>query len=407
MKKIALILAAVMLLACAAGCDNNSSKATATGAPLSTTAAVPPAVETKENIWLLEPEYTSVFVGQAMSASAGMFEGKLGVYVTDDTGVTKCGYVSADGGFAIDPVFGQVNRFSYGYASAVSHIGDPDFGVIDEHGNFVSPADFSYIGQFGANGLAPAIYADTNKYGYINTKGELAIMPVYDLASHFVDGYALTTTFDDDFKATYGFIGTDGKLLGDKTYLLAQNFSEGYAAVWEGKDFASAKAGYIGTDGTYVIEPQFKTAGAFAEGLAPAVPADGELYGFIDATGKFVIEPQFVYTNGFSDGLAMVGVKNDDGTVTEGYIDATGKFVIDPIYYGCQNFRDGYASVATKELFESGTGVKIILDRNGNVVVGEDLVLEDGVTIASVCYGNVVVAAKDGKFGIIRLADVE
>ena len=407
MRKFALILAAVLLLTSAAGCNKTPSTGTGVGTPITTTAAAPLDIDTTENVWLLEPEYTALFIGQELSTNVGMFEGKLGVYVTDDKGDTKCGYVSENGGFAIEPAYGQVQRFSNGYAAAVFHSGSANFGVIDETSGFVSPREFASIGNFAENGLAPAKLTGTDKFGYINTKGEFAIMPLYDMASDFVDGYALTTVFDKNMSATYGFVDEAGELLGKQNYILAQSFSEGYAAVWIGKDFASAKAGFIDTDGKMAIDAQFRAVGSFKDGLAPAVPADGELYGFIDTTGAFVIEPQFVYTPGFSDGLAMVAVRNADGSITEGYIDTTGAFVIEPIYYSCQSFRDGYASVSTKELYESGTGIKIIIDRNGNRIVNEDLLLPDGTSIASTCYGNIVIAAKDGKYGILRLADVE
>jgi len=405
MKKIALVLAFLMILAMFSGCDN-----TVVSPPVVDPPVVEPPVtsgEPTDYTWLLDPTYSSVFIGQVITANTGMFEGKIGVYVTDDQGVSRCGYVSEDGGFALEPNFGELTRFSGGYAAAVPLQGVANYGVIDENGKFVSAQDFSTIGVFGENGFAPAMVSGTNKYGYIDHTGSFKIAPLYDMASPFSDGYALVATFDTDtMKATYGFLDSEGKVLNDATYILAQSFTEGLAPVWIGEDFASSLAGFIDTDGNMAIEAQFKTVGNFSGGLAPAVPADGELYGFINTDGEFVIEPQFVYTPGFSEGLAVVAVRNDSGDITEGYIDSTGTFVIEPKYHSCQSFRDGYASVATKAQFESGMGVKIILDKNGNVVVGEDLMLEDGVTIASVCYGNVVVCAKDGKFGLVRLADV-
>ncbi len=394
MKKIALMLAFIMILSLFSGCN---------------TVEEPPVtkIDTTAHAWLLEPTYASVFIGQVLTSNTGMFEGKIGVYVTDELGVSRCGYVSENGGFAIEPEFGQLTRFSGGYASAVSLHGVPKFGVIDETGKFVSGQKFSSIGTFGENGLAPAMLSETNQYGYIDHAGNFKIAPLYDMANPFSDGYALTATMDmETLKATYGFIDENGGLLGDTTYILAQSFTEGLAPVWVGDDFATSLAGFIDTDGNMAIEAKFKTVGNFSGGLAPAVPADGELYGFINTSGEFVIEPQFLYTPGFSEGLAVVGVKNDADEIVEGYIDTTGAYVIEPKYYSCQSFRDGYASVSTKAQFESGMGVKIILDKNGNVVVNEDLVLEDGVTIASVCYGNVVVCAKDGKFGLMRLKDI-
>ncbi len=364
-------------------------------------------VNKEENSWLLEPVYPNVFIGSVFGANTGMFEGKLGVYLTDDYGIPRCGYVSENGGFAIEPNFGQVQRFVGGYAGAVQLQGVSNFGVIDEKGNFTSGLDFSSIGIFGDNGLAPAKLAGTDKYGFIDHKGNFEILPLFDMANQFVDGYALVIDINDEtLAATYGFADDKGEILGDTTYILAQSFSEGYAAVWSGEEFKDSLAGFIDTTGEYAIEPIFRTVGNFSEGLAYAVAADGDKYGYIDKTGEFVIEPQFLYTSGFSDGLAMVAVQGEDGEVLEGYINTDGEFVIEPQYYGAQPFRDGYASVATKAQYEAGLGQKCIIDRNGNVVVGEDLKLDEETYIASICYGNIVVAVKNDKYGIIRLKDV-
>jgi len=392
MKKFAIFLAVLMLLVTITGCNNTTPKQ--------------PSIDTTQNAWLLQPEYSSMYIGQMLNANTGMFEGKLAIYIVDENGVSRCGYVSENGGFAIEPNYGQLTRFSEGYAAAVPLQGVPNYGVIDEKGTFVTAQQFSSIGTF-SDGLASAMLTGTNKHGFINTKGEFAILPMYDMANPFSDGYALVATFDEDtLTASYGFIDKKGEPLSEETYLLAQSFSDQLAAVWVGSDYATARAGFINPKGEYVIEPQFKTVGSFADGLAPAVAADGDLYGFIDKTGAFVIEPQFVYTTGFSEGLAMVGVETDSGEILEGYIDTTGAFVVEPQYYSCQQFRNGYASVATKAQYESGLGIKIIIDKHGNVVAGEDLVLEDGVTIASICYGNIVIVAKDGKYGLMRLKDV-
>ncbi len=391
MRKISLLLAMLMLLTFVAGCNTQQT----------------PKVNKDENSWLIEPIYPNVFISSIFGANTGMFEGKLGVYLTDDYGIPRCGYVSENGGFAIEPNFGQVQRFVGGYAGAVKLQGVSNFGVIDAKGNFTSPLDFSAIGIFGENGLAAAKLAGTDKYGYIDSKGNFEIMPLYDMAHQFVDGYALVVNIDDDdLSATYGFIDEEGNLLADTTYILAQGFSEGLAAVWSGEEFKDSLAGFIDASGEYVIEPIFRTVGNFSEGLAYAVSKDSDLYGFIDSTGEFVIEPSFLYTTGFSDGLAMVAVENEDGEVLEGYINKEGEFVIEPQYYGAQPFRNGYASVATQAQYNAGAGQKCIIDRNGNVVVGEDMKLDEETYISGLCYGNVVVAVKNGKFGVIRLKDV-
>jgi hypothetical protein len=93
--------------------------------------------------------------------------------------------------------------------------------------------------------IVPFYSAINDKYGYENDKGEVVIVPKYDLA------YAL---------------------------------DEGMAAVR-----LNGKYGYIDKNGKEIVSPRYDNTWKFIGGFA-AVKSDGK-YGFIDKRGKEVIRP--------------------------------------------------------------------------------------------------------------------
>ena len=138
----------------------------------------------------------------------------------------------------------------------------------------------------------------------------------------------------------WGYIDTRGEVVIDPKFLGAQDFSEGLAGV---RIRSHDAWGFINRKGRTVITPQFDGVGRFVDGLCPA--RKGELWGYIDTDGNWAIEPKFAEVGDFSEGLAAARIDQ-----YWGYINPQGRWVIHP------RFDDGsdYGSTTDPAPFERG-----------------------------------------------------
>ena len=162
--------------------------------------------------------------------------------------------------------------------------------------------------------LSPKQGSAPTTYGYLNEAGEVVIPAKYTFASPFGENLGAVATGDPQ-SWEWGFINTAGKVVIDFKFSYAGQFSEGLASVG-----LSGKCGYIDNKGAIAVQPQYDTCGDFAEGLA--LIRQGSKWGFIDKQGNMRISPQFRGASGFRAGLAVV--EPDSGY---GYVDTNGKLV--------------------------------------------------------------------------------
>lgn len=209
-------------------------------------------------------------------------------------------------------------------------------------------------------------------YGYLNTRGELAIPMIYDYAEDFSEGYALVakgetyawgrTWIDTEPALTkvisnWGFIDNTGKEAIPLIYKSANSFSEGLAFVVT----SSYERGYIDREGNLVINTAgYFYEGSFSEGRASVKKDD--TYGFIDKQGELVIPCIYDAASHFSDGLSSAKFNGKCG-----YIDRNGEVVIPFIYDSAYPFSEGYALVIKgdkKGYINKQGNMTIILDEN-------------------------------------------
>ncbi len=190
------------------------------------------------------------------------------------------------------------------------------------------------------------IMSKNNKNGYINTKGEWVIQPIFDSVYNFIDGLARV-----ELNGKYGYIDTRGDWVIQPTFDFIGRFNEGLASAR-----LNNKQGFIDKKGNWVIKPIFDDAMYFNEGLA-SVKLNGK-YGYIDTKGDWVIQPAFDNSWYFNEGLAIVVLNNKSG-----FVDKKGNWVIQPIYdFFIAGFNEGLANVKLN-------GKWGFIDKKGNWVI--------------------------------------
>jgi len=133
-----------------------------------------------------------------------------------DTKDRVTGYINREGEFAFTvPIVAEYHDddwsrlfatdFKGGYALIQTSLEPPVWRVINNRGEYVSD-ELSIFGAYAfADGLS-CVRATNGKYGYINTKGERVIAPVFDSASSFCRGYARII-----YQGRDGLINTEGE----------------------------------------------------------------------------------------------------------------------------------------------------------------------------------------------------
>lgn len=252
---------------------------------------------------------------------------------------------------------------------AVKNLDNNKYGFLDTEGNlkidFVWFASDAFTDPRFNNGTCIVRRQDNNvnRFYIIDREGkELALPVTYSYVTNFVDGRAMAVSTVGG-KSSFFFIDKTGKQIFPA---LARSpkmnsskpeapcpFSEGLSAFY---DVVSGKWGFFDTTGKIVIPATYSKVGNFTEGLAAVLVTSANetspTWGFIDKTGKMVIEPKFaVRPSDFFEGLAVVLKQNDKYCA----IDKTGMFVGNE-YKSMSPFHQGYAFVVVP----GPTGVTII-----------------------------------------------
>lgn len=210
---------------------------------------------------------------------------------------------------------------------------------------------YSKLGSFH-DGLA-LVQRDYNSWGYIDIEGNEVIPCIYkgtENGNHgfdFSEGMAVVINWDDK----YGFINTKGEMVIKPQFQKAGSFSEGIASV-----FMDGKLNFIGKDGKYIEElsnkfiwdfninsnlPQFKNG--ICEVHIPKKEPSGGVFAdiiYIDKQGNQVEKPkESVKTETY------VRYYKDDKV---GYKDRIGNIIVPAKYTTLGDFSCGVA-VATLE----------------------------------------------------------
>ncbi|WP_438495064.1 WG repeat-containing protein [Paenibacillus sp. IHBB 3054] len=318
-------------------------------------------------------------------------------------------------------------EFHHGLLLAVQ--ADGDLVYYDRTGKqaFILPEGIVPVTDF-AEQRAVVKDSATGRYGYINTKGIVAIPCQYASAGNLSGGVAhvvlaegagealidragkVVTTLTEKYSSEFyfsdglalayapkdgkiGFINTSGKLVIPYQYTEARGYSQGLALVKN----SAGLYGYINTAGKTVIPFKYKEGSDFSEGLASVKNAKGK-WGFINKQGELSLPYQYENTGDFSEGLASV--YNPAGKV--GFINKQGKLVIGYQKYNrAFSFKEGIALVGISNPADNSKDKYGYINTKGELLTkliytGESSSFSGGYAVGMTAQGTGYILTKQG-----------
>lgn len=239
----------------------------------------------------------------------------------------KWGIMDASGKVLFNPNYDHLSKFSGG--CAVAKIGSAWFILYPDGKVYQLQQQFKGLKEFN-EGMAAFTGLD-GRSGFINTKGEIIIQPIYKNVGHFSNGLAWVR----DFSGKVGFIDKKGKLVIQSKYDVVTPFDPiaKRATARIGKQTLILKE-----DGTEIITSVNITIKKFVGGVALA--SEAGRWGYLDKDGKWLVSPKYENAYDFSYGIGVVELGGFWGIVG-----ADGKILLEPTYSKITEFKNGYANV--------------------------------------------------------------
>jgi len=260
----------------------------------------------------------------------------------------KAGLINrTTGEVVVDYLYDAIWRFNDGLCRVIKDMKSNQYSFIDKTGAEIIPplTQYDFVDDF-SEGLA--LVKSNDKFGYIDTTGDLVIPLKYTGANRFKESLAAVILFipnsDDQFGVLrYGFIDKSGREVVPFRYRHVQDFKDGLAIVCV-KDGEDYKYGFIDKTSEVVIPIMYDwldtyfidglcCAGIFTE-IERFIDRDGiervkldKKYGFINKKGEWKIQPKYRSVGCFYKGLCRVGINGK-----KGLINRNGKIVLPIIY---------------------------------------------------------------------------
>jgi len=254
-------------------------------------------------------------------------------------------------------------------------------GFIDSIGKIIIPCHFAYVRWF-SNGLAIASL-DGLTYGFINQKGEFVIQPKFKLnfsplslyplkvlklndstkelrslisEYSFADNRAL---YYDIEKNRFGYINTKGDVVIQPTYLVATRFKQNHSVAVISLDttnWENTRMGIIDINGTMVVPDKYYRLSRLSDNYA---------------SGTFVTKKDSSYQ--FSS-VILSSQGRVISSILPGMIVLTGEF--------SKGYSSGIETLSQslnrKGYFVYDSTGKTLNDSNGNPLFWEDIVIDNG-----------------------------
>lgn len=201
-------------------------------------------------------------------------------------------------------------------SATISVMDTPDLRFIDKNNKVYQMGNYEKIpnalkSQLYPNGMARNFYMSPQKVYYQNEKNKYIVKGKYYWGDFFKEELAIVISKKGD-KKLYGFINKEGKEVVIPKYENAKQFHNGFACVQK-----NDKWGFIDQTGKLIIPCKFDDYGYFEKGIA-WMEFNGK-NGVINEKGDFIVNPEFSYGDLYRlHNLGLIEVK-------EGYIDSKGR----------------------------------------------------------------------------------
>ena len=304
------------------------------------------------------------------------------------------------------------------------------FPFVDFVGGVQQNDTLSKDANKASDGLLAIATVELGKFGFINTRGEWVIEPIYDNVGQFSEGLAYV--HNDSISA---FINTEGQIVIDNVTKMVNSpfFYNGLAACESDEEqafminrkgkkiiqsfnylgnlshglipaqfffdssdpgpfmsFDNAKSGYITPKGRWAIETNLlNTPRDFHEGLV-VIQLANDKFGALNTKGDTIIEPEYILLSDFHSGVACAC--SPDRTCQ--FIDKTGKTITDEKFFSFTEFSDGHAFAVTQD-----EKLKVI-DSTGTTIFVSDKLYERITTFS----GGVASFIDDSTSGFLNLS---
>ncbi|MBO5849968.1 MAG: WG repeat-containing protein [Paludibacteraceae bacterium] len=209
------------------------------------------------------------------------------------------------------------------------------------------------------------------KYGYINSKGEWAIQPIYNEVSTFSDGVAPVATYNEEKdEYVYYYIDKKGNSVG--SFAFADQHYCGLAVASYDDDMY----GFVDASATFKISPMYEDVYAFSDDLAKYYDETADDYGFLNKKGESEIPAiklaMYDGVSSFSEGLARVYMDEKYG-----FINKKAELEILALYDWASSFSDGLA------IYRMGERYGFIDKKGDQKIIAQyddaDVFFEDGL----------------------------
>lgn len=212
------------------------------------------------------------------------------------------------------------------------------WGYIDTKGNVLVEIKYDDVRDF-KNGIAIVNYK--GKWGYIDAKGSEIIKPSFLDAHEFDGNLALVQSFDKK----YFYIDRTGKKQFDCPAMNCADFKKGYALFNENGVF-----GIVDSMGKVTCQLTFTDISPLESGKF--IAQEGNYFGIADYSGKWLVSPKYTLIKAPANGFTRCKKDNKYYFLNNELKEKLGPFD------DATDFEDGHAAIARGGKYE-------IIDQNG------------------------------------------
>jgi hypothetical protein len=241
------------------------------------------------------------------------------------------------------------------HPASISSIGGFRWGYINSKGEFIIKPVYNWARQFQDNGLA--VVSNKDLSGIIDETGKYVVQPKYQSIQEFSEGRAVVVS-----EKGFMVIDENGKEMTSEVYNYIGSFKEGRAVFSSINTQGKWLYGYISRQGKIVIPSKYEMAGDFKNGKA-VVKLEGGDYAIIDASGVILQKFKYAFVGDIGDGL--LAFKENEGDKF-GYIDETSNVVIPAQFTSASPFKSERAIVNTSDNYLNKYGV---IDKKGSFII--------------------------------------